>query len=66
MKQFLLWTLATLLALVTFGQVLLVGLDLMDGSTAGRVILRVAVAAFCGWLTLLARRAARPRTPPTS
>jgi hypothetical protein len=66
MKQFLRWVLASLLALVTLGQVLLVGLDLMDGLTAGRVILRLAVAAFCGWITLPAWRAARPRTPPTS
>jgi hypothetical protein len=68
MRHFLLWALATVLSLVTLAQVLLVVLDLRDGSSAGRVILRVAVAAFCGWLTLLARRAARPtpRTPPTS
>jgi len=65
-KHFLLWALTSALALVTLAQVLLVVLDLMDGLSAGRVILRVAVAALCGWLTLLARRAARPRTPPAS
>jgi hypothetical protein len=66
MKQFLRWALVSVLALVTLGQVLLVALDMMDGLSAGRVILRLAVAAFCGWLTLLAWRAARPRTPPAS
>jgi hypothetical protein len=64
MNQSLRWALAGVLALFTLAQVLLVGLDLMDGSTAGRVILRIAAAAFCGWLTRLAawRAAQRPGT----